>query len=89
VENVTFPDSGGLPGGIAAENLLGTKYINIKKGRSGDYPAWRRDQKPDTREFDDVVQQGYSTRFLNGIFKKLDGILTSSGGQRTIGASPR
>src|SRR6266478_7146628 len=45
---------------IAAENLLGTKYINIKKGRDvatiqpgAEIKSW------DKRGFDDVVQQGY------------------------------
>src|SRR5437868_5312269 len=62
---------------IAAENLLGTKYINIKKGRSQTTVQPGGEIKSlDTCVFDDVVQQGYSTlASLNGIFKKLDGIL--------------
>jgi phospholipid/cholesterol/gamma-HCH transport system substrate-binding protein len=73
---------------IAAENLLGTKYINIKKGRSQTPVAPGAEIKSlDTREFDDVVQQGYSTlASLNGIFKKLDGILDAlQVGKGTIG----
>jgi phospholipid/cholesterol/gamma-HCH transport system substrate-binding protein len=73
---------------IAAENLLGTKYINIKKGRSQTTVQPGAEIKSlDTREFDDVVQQGYSTlASLNGIFKKLDGILDQlQEGQGTIG----
>lgn len=73
---------------IAAENLLGTKYINIKKGRSQDTVQPGAEIKSlDTREFDDVVQQGYSTlASLNGIFKKLDGILDAvQVGKGTIG----
>jgi phospholipid/cholesterol/gamma-HCH transport system substrate-binding protein len=73
---------------IAAENLLGTKYINIKKGRSQTPIQPGAEIKSlDTREFDDVVQQGYSTlASLNGIFKKLDGILDQlQEGQGTIG----
>src|SRR5579863_5265778 len=73
---------------IAAENLLGTKYINIKKGRAAATIQPGAEIKSlDTREFDDVVQQGYSTlASLNGIFKKLDGILDQlQEGQGTIG----
>jgi len=73
---------------IAAENLLGTKYINIKKGRSPTtIVAGAEIKSLDTREFDDVVQQGYSTlASLNGIFKKLDGILDQlQAGNGTIG----
>jgi phospholipid/cholesterol/gamma-HCH transport system substrate-binding protein len=74
--------------GIAAENLLGTKYINIKKGRSQTAVKAGAELKSiDTREFDEVVQQGYSAlTSLDGILKKLDGILTSvQVGQGTIG----
>jgi phospholipid/cholesterol/gamma-HCH transport system substrate-binding protein len=73
---------------LAAENLLGTKYINIKKGRSQTPVSPGAEIKSlDTREFDDVVQQGYSTlASLNGIFKKLDGILDAiQVGHGTIG----
>jgi phospholipid/cholesterol/gamma-HCH transport system substrate-binding protein len=73
---------------IAAENLLGTKYINIKKGRSDATIQPGAEVKSlDTREFDDVVQQGYSTlASLNGIFKKLDGIIDQlQEGNGTIG----
>ena len=45
---------------ISAENVLGTKYINIKKGRDprairsgGEVPS------KDVSEFDEVVQSGY------------------------------
>jgi phospholipid/cholesterol/gamma-HCH transport system substrate-binding protein len=74
--------------GIAAENLLGTKYINIKKGRSPTAVKAGAELKSlDTREFDDVVQQGYSAlTALDGILKKMDGILSSvQVGQGTIG----
>jgi phospholipid/cholesterol/gamma-HCH transport system substrate-binding protein len=73
---------------IAAENLLGTKYINIKKGKSQTVVMAGSEIKSlDTREFDDVVQQGYSTlSSLDGIFKKLDGILDAvQVGKGTIG----
>jgi phospholipid/cholesterol/gamma-HCH transport system substrate-binding protein len=73
---------------IAAENLLGTKYINIKKGRGPTMvKAGDEIKSLDTREFDDVVQQGYSTlASLDSIFKKLDGILDAvQVGKGTIG----
>lgn len=73
---------------IAAENLLGTKYINIKRGRqSTTVQAGAEIPSLDTREFDDVVQQGYSAlASLDGIFKKLDGILQAvQVGEGTIG----
>jgi phospholipid/cholesterol/gamma-HCH transport system substrate-binding protein len=74
--------------GIAAENLLGTKYINIKKGRSPMPVMPGAEIKSiDTREFDEVVQQGYNAlTSLDGILKKLDGILDSvQVGHGTIG----
>jgi phospholipid/cholesterol/gamma-HCH transport system substrate-binding protein len=73
---------------IAAENLLGTKYINIKKGHSAQtVKAGAEIPSLDTREFDDVVQQGYTAlSALDGILKKLDGIVsTIQVGQGTIG----
>ena len=73
---------------IAAENLLGTKYINIKKGKNRNAIAANAELKSlDTREFDDVVQQGYTAlNSLDGIFKKLDGVLTQvQVGKGTIG----
>jgi len=73
---------------IAAENLLGTKYINIKKGRNVvTIQPGAEIKSLDTREFDDVVQQGYSTlASLNGIFKKLDTIIDQlQAGNGTIG----
>ena len=73
---------------IAAENLLGTKYINIKKGQSATaVKAGDEIKSLDTREFDDVVQQGYSAlSSLDAILKKVDGIVSSiQVGQGTIG----
>jgi phospholipid/cholesterol/gamma-HCH transport system substrate-binding protein len=73
---------------VSAANLLGTKFINIKKGVSpqtvqpgAEIPSL------DTTGFDDVVQQGYSAlASLDGILKKADGILaTVEVGQGTIG----
>ncbi len=73
---------------IAAENLLGTKYINIKKGKAANAIMAGAELKSlDTREFDDVVQQGYTAlNSLDGIFKKLDGVLNQiQVGKGTIG----
>jgi phospholipid/cholesterol/gamma-HCH transport system substrate-binding protein len=62
---------------LGAENLLGTKFINIKKGRAPQtVKAGAEIQSLDTREFDDVVQQGYSLLgSLQGILKKVDAIV--------------
>ena len=46
---------------ISAENVLGAKYINIKKGTA---PTTVKEggeiRALDTREFDEIVQQSYS-----------------------------
>lgn len=63
---------------IAAENLLGAKFINIKKGDSkttirpgGELPA------DDTKELEDLFQQGSSTLgVLQSIAKRVDAIVT-------------
>lgn len=62
---------------IAAENLLGTKYINIKKGSSQQtIQAGAEVKSLDTREFDEVVQQGYNAiAGLNAIIGKVNGIV--------------
>lgn len=73
---------------IAAENLLGTKYINIKKGRSpASIKAGGEIKSLDTQGFDEVVQQGYSAlASLDLILKKANGILDAvEVGKGTIG----
>ena len=62
---------------IAAENVLGSKFINIKKGKSAQtVKAGAEIESLDTREFDEVVQQGYSLLgSLQGIIKKVDAIV--------------
>ncbi len=73
---------------IAAENLLGTKYINIKKGRSAAaVMAGSEIKSLDTRAFDEVVQQGYTAlSSLDAILNKVDGIVDSiQVGKGTIG----
>jgi len=74
--------------GIAAENVLGTKYINIKKGRSPMTVQKGAELKSlDTREFNDVVQQGYAALAgIDSILKKVDSIIDEiQGGKGTIG----
>jgi phospholipid/cholesterol/gamma-HCH transport system substrate-binding protein len=63
---------------ISAENVLGTKFINIKKGQNAD------SVKPggtlpslDTREFDEVVQSGYALlASAQGLLKRVDNIVS-------------
>ena len=73
---------------IAAGNLLGTKYINITKGKSpnhiqpgGELPS------ANVAEFEDVVRQSYSAvAALQGILTKVDQLLSQiESGQGTIG----
>ncbi len=62
---------------ISAENVLGTKYINIKKGLAAVAVQPGAEIKSlDTREFDEVVQQSYSLlTSLQGIVKRVDTIV--------------
>ncbi len=74
---------------IAADNLLGsTKFLNIKKGRSAEpvQPDGTL-QALDTREFDEVVQQGYQVLgSLQGILQQVQGIVGQiEVGKGTIG----
>ncbi len=73
---------------ISAENVLGTKYINIKMGLSpqriqpgGELPSL------DVREFEEVVQASYNVvASLNGILKRVDSIVSQvEAGKGTIG----
>jgi phospholipid/cholesterol/gamma-HCH transport system substrate-binding protein len=62
---------------ISSENVLGTKYINIRKGQSGTtvQPGFEI-QSLDTRDFDEVFQQGYALLTqLQGILKRVDAIV--------------
>jgi phospholipid/cholesterol/gamma-HCH transport system substrate-binding protein len=74
---------------VAADNLLGsTKFLNIKKGKSSD--TVQPDgtiQALDTREFDEVVQQGYQVLgSLQGILQQVQGIVGQvEVGKGTIG----
>lgn len=62
---------------ITSANLLGTKYINIKKGKRSDpVQAGGELQSLDTREFEEVVQQGYTAiAGLNLMVQKLSAIV--------------
>ena len=73
---------------VSSENVLGTKFINIKKGtakevvRNGSELA-----SLDTTGFDDVVAQGYSLlESLRGLLKRVDAIVaTVEVGKGSIG----
>ena len=62
---------------ISAENVLGTKYINIKKGQAAvSVQPGAEIKSLDTRAFDEVVQQSYSLlTSLQGIIKRVDTIV--------------
>lgn len=73
---------------ISAENVLGTKFINIKKGQSAQtVQADAEIRSLDTREFDEVVQQGYALlASMQGILKRVDAIVgLVEAGQGSIG----
>lgn len=62
---------------ISAANVLGTKFINIKKGTSGTH-VQDHDTLPslNTAEFEDVVQQGYAIlTSLQGLVQRADRIV--------------
>ncbi len=73
---------------ISAGNLLGTKYINVTKGKS---PAQIKPngelKSADVADFQDVVRQSYSAvAALQGIMTKVDGLLDQvQSGKGTIG----
>jgi len=73
---------------ISAENVLGTKYINIKRGSSpktvapgGEIPS------RDVSEFDEVVQSGYDVMVAaRALLKRIDGVVNEmEAGKGTIG----
>jgi phospholipid/cholesterol/gamma-HCH transport system substrate-binding protein len=74
--------------GISAENVLGTKYINIKKGTS------QRAIQPggevrglDVQEFEELVRQGYNTlASVNATLRRLDNLVSQiEAGKGTVG----
>lgn len=62
---------------ISAENVLGTKFINIRKGQAKTFVQPGAEiQALDTRDFDEVVQQSYNLLAqLQGIIKRVDSIV--------------
>jgi phospholipid/cholesterol/gamma-HCH transport system substrate-binding protein len=73
---------------ISAENVLGTKYINISKGRSpqtvsqgGEVPSM------DVSDFEDVVRSGYDVMVVaRSLLKRIDGVVSGiEAGKGTIG----
>jgi phospholipid/cholesterol/gamma-HCH transport system substrate-binding protein len=73
---------------ISAENVLGTKYININKGQS---PQSIKDggevASKDVSEFDEVVQSGYDVMVTaRDLLKRIDGVVSAmENGRGTIG----
>ncbi len=73
---------------VGAESVLGTKYINIKKGQS-ETPVQPGDEikSQDTSGFDEVVATGYSLlASMQGMVKRIDAIIGQvEKGQGSIG----
>jgi len=62
---------------VSAENVLGSKFINIKKGQAKVFVQPNAEiPSLDTRDFDEVVQQSYTLlASLQGIIKRVDAIV--------------
>ncbi len=73
---------------ISAENVLGTKYINIKSGHSKQAIRNGGEVKSkDVSEFDEVVQSGYDVMVVaRNLLKRIDGVVSQvEAGKGTIG----
>lgn len=73
---------------ISAENVLGTKYINIKMGLSTQKIRPGGELRSlDVREFEQVVQASYNVvASLNGILRRVDALITEvQAGKGTVG----
>jgi phospholipid/cholesterol/gamma-HCH transport system substrate-binding protein len=73
---------------VSAENVLGSKFINIKKGVKPETAQPGAEiTSLDTTDFDDVVQQGYALlTSVQGIVKRVDAIVSLvEVGQGSIG----
>ncbi|MGB9605953.1 MAG: MlaD family protein [Bryobacteraceae bacterium] len=73
---------------ISAENVLGTKYINIKMGTSPRHIQPGGELRSlDVREFEEVVQASYNViSSLNSILKRVDAIISQIElGKGTVG----
>ena len=74
---------------LAQQNLLGSRYVNIKKGKSSQtIQAGAEIASADTPEIEDLFQQGSSTlAALQKIMDRVNGIIDDiQGGKGTIGA---
>ncbi len=74
--------------GVSAENVLGTKYINIKKGTSPETVKNGAElPSKNVSEFDEVVQSGYDVMVTaRALLKRIDGVVTEmENGRGTIG----
>jgi len=74
---------------LAQQNLLGSRYVNIKKGTSSQtIQAGAEIASADTPEIEDLFQQGSSTlAALQKIMDRVNGIIDDiQGGKGTIGA---
>ena len=74
---------------LAQQNLLGSRYVNIKKGKSQQtIVAGAEIPSADTPEIEDLFQQGSSTlAALQKIMERVNGIIDDiQGGKGTIGA---
>ena len=74
---------------LAQQNLLGSRYVNIKKGKSQQtIAAGAEIPSADTPEIEDLFQQGSSTlAALQKIMDRVNGIVDDiQGGKGTIGA---
>jgi phospholipid/cholesterol/gamma-HCH transport system substrate-binding protein len=73
---------------ISAENVLGTKYINIEIGRSKTHvPDGGEVPSKDVSEFEEVVQSGYDVMVTaRALLKRIDGLVSAvEKGQGTVG----
>lgn len=74
--------------GVSAENVLGTKFINIKKGQNRDtVKAGGELPSKDVSEFDEVVQSGYDVMVTaRALLRRIDGVVNElEKGRGTIG----
>ena len=74
---------------LAQQNLLGSRYVNIDKGKSSQtIQAGAEIASADTPEIEDLFQQGSSTlAALQKIMERVNGIINDiEGGKGTIGA---
>ena len=73
---------------ISAENVLGTKYINIKKGANRQTVRDGGEvRSADVSEFEDVVRSGYDVMVTaRALLKRIDGVVNAmEAGKGTIG----